>query len=72
MAKEAKTGEVATATGPDDFPIGINEFCIRLSGEDRRVEMIGAFHCAEQAAGRMKDTDAQYRARFVAFCSAPA
>lgn len=55
-----------------EFPLTVAEACARISADDRRVEMIGAFHSVERAAGRVKDTESAYRERFAAFCNAPA
>jgi hypothetical protein len=55
-----------------EFPLTLAEACARISANDRRVEMIGAFHSSEKAAGRLKDLESAYRTRFAAFCNAPA
>lgn len=65
----AKTENPAT---PDSFDLTIDEFCVRLSSEISAPELIGGFNYAEKAAGRGKDTDANYRARFAAFGNQPA
>jgi alpha-beta hydrolase superfamily lysophospholipase len=65
-------GVKATASPPAAFRLPLDEFCTRLSAEDKRVEMIGAFHHQESAAGRKADTHAAFLARFTAFCSQPA
>lgn len=75
MAKGDTTAVEAVVEQPTvgaDFPLGLGEFCARLSASDRRVELIGAFHFAEKRAGRVKDTEANYKARFSAFCRQPA
>ena len=69
---QTATPVAAPAAPVDDYPLTLAEFCQRLSAGDRRVEMIGAFHYTEKAAGREKDTHSAYAARFVAFCNAPA
>lgn len=78
MATEKKddtTGapSAAKTTGkqPDSFAVTVDEFCSRLSAADGRVEMIGAYHASEKAAGRSKDTESNYRQRFDAFCRRP-
>jgi hypothetical protein len=45
---------------------------MQLSATDKRVELIGAFHNAEQAAQHSLDTFDTFQERFEAFCSAPA
>lgn len=52
--------------------VSLEEFCTRLSTQDKRVEMIGAFAHVERVAKRYFDTDAAYSARYTAFCTAPA
>lgn len=68
--KTADTASVAAA--PDEFPLSLDEACARLSATDKRVEMIGAFHYSERAAGRLKDLESAYRDRYAAFVNAPA
>lgn len=68
---EAKADEAATEA-PAEFELTLAEACARISANDRRVEMIGAFHSTERAAGRVKDLESAYRTRFAAFCNAPA
>lgn len=57
---------------PTDFPMQLEEFCRRASEQSRGVELIGAFHAHEKAAGRGKDTEAGFAARFESFARAPA
>jgi hypothetical protein len=47
------------------------EFCARLSKTDKRVELIGAFHHSEVAAGRVKDLESEFQSRFTAFINKP-
>lgn len=54
------------------FPLTLDEFCTQLSQSDKRVELIGGFHHVERKNGRVRDTEAAYRARFDAFVKAPA
>lgn len=55
-----------------EFELSIDEFCTRLSAEDSRVELIGAFAATEKAAGRTQDTETAYRERFAQFVNQPA
>lgn len=64
--------EAAPAPVADAFPLTVDEFCSRLSVSDRRVELIGAFHATEKAAGRVKDLESAFRSRFEAFINSPA
>lgn len=63
---------VVPAAAASDFPLSLSEFCQRLSGADKRVELIGAFHHAEKSAGHGQDTEGNFRARFEAFANQPA
>jgi hypothetical protein len=75
MTKETKPEAAPVAPeveAPDEFELSLAEACQRISAGDRRVEMLGAFHASEKAAGRSKDLESAYRARFAAFCNAPA
>ncbi len=69
MAKET---DAPVATEQNEFPLTLDEFCSRLSINDRRVELIGAFHSTEKAAGRTKDLESKYSARYTAFINQPA
>jgi uncharacterized NAD(P)/FAD-binding protein YdhS len=51
--------------------VTLNEFCTRLSMTDRRVELIGGFHFTETQAGRLKDAESNYQARYTAFLTKP-
>lgn len=68
MSKSKPKAEAAPAV----FKLTIEEFCTRLSASDRRVELIGAFHATETKAGRRKDSEDNFRARFAAFLKTPA
>lgn len=78
MAKAPVTGETpeqqenqnTQETG--NAAITLDEFCLLLSGSDRRVEMIGAFNHDELQLGHVKDTESNYRSRFDAFAKRPA
>ena len=74
MAKSENESPVSAeqAPAPSDFPLSLSEFCQRLSGTDKRVELIGAFHHAEKSAGAGQDTEGNFRARFEAFAAQPA
>ncbi len=72
LEQEAPAAEKPADDQPTEFPLTVAEFCARLSSTDRRVEMIGAFHAFEKAAGRIKDVESAYRARYADFCNAPA
>ncbi len=56
---------------PEMSETTLSEFCIHLSQSDRRVELIGAFHASETAAGRVKDSSSAFSARFAEFVNKP-
>lgn len=58
--------------GEKEIPLSLDEFCTRLSQSDRRVELIGGFHSVEVRAGRTKDVESAFKARFDEFVNAPA
>lgn len=71
----APTGPVQAPDTPveqREFPVTLDEACTRLSAGHKRVELIAAFHHAEEDAGRLRDLESAYRARFDAFASQPA
>lgn len=72
MAKTEKAADAAEPEVSTAEELTLNEFCTRLSITDRRVELIGGFHRAETLAGKVKDTEDAFSARFVEFCNAPA
>ncbi len=51
--------------------ITLDEFCMRKSRTDKRVEMLGAFHHVEVVAAHTKDTETAYAARYSAFINKP-
>lgn len=59
-------------TQAEQFDLTLEEFCLRLSQTDKRVEMIAGFHHSERAAGHVKDSEANFRARFSTFTTAAA
>lgn len=69
MAKATHTP--ASEQVAESVPLTLQEFCIRLSADDRRVELIGAFEATERRAGRQKDTAEAYAARYKAFINKP-
>ena len=68
MAKATTAAEPAVAGGE----LTLTEFCRRLSESERRVALIGGFEFSEKAKGRLKDTEASYKARFAEFINQPA
>ena len=69
MAKSAPAAVPVDKAGGE--PLTLTEFCIRLSERDRRVALIGGFEFEEKNAGRSRDTEANYLARFEAFINKP-
>ena len=62
-----------TTTEAADAPVAISldEFCIRLSRTEPRVELISGFHHTEELAGRVRDIAASYQDRFNKFMKKP-
>lgn len=70
MAKNENVAQAAPA--PKSEPLSLNEFCIRLSTTDKRVELIGGFEHSERVAGRVADTAENYAERYTKFLNQPA
>lgn len=71
MAKQVPADEPVVQSEQADA-VTLEEFCLRLSNTDRRIEMIGAFHSEERRAGRIKDAEGAYSVRYQAFVNKPA
>ena len=67
MAKD----NTATAVQEPVENISLDEFCTRISGTDKRVELIGAFFKMETAAGRTTAVESEFTARLAAFATKP-
>ena len=57
---------------PQEIPLSIDEFCERFSKIDRRTVLLSGFHFEMRRAGRLMDTESNYKAAFSAFVVAPA
>lgn len=68
----APKAEAVAAIVPDVQELTLHEFCQRLSGNDKRVELISAFHYAETSAGTIKDVETAFASRFADFINKPA
>ena len=55
----------------DAFNLPLEEFCTRLSKNDRRVEMIGAFYAHEKLAGRLHGSESNFAMQYQAFVNKP-
>lgn len=66
-----QTAESGQQQAPDQFQLGLDEFCARLSNSDTRVELIAGFHADEASKGRMKGFESDYRSRFEVFAKRP-
>jgi hypothetical protein len=72
-AVEPSAQPAPVADAPKPGPrVGLHEFCIRLSGKDKRVEMISAFESVERRAGRLQDAEVAYADRYTKFIKQPA
>lgn len=63
--------KTSKAKDQKDFPLSLDEFCTRLSQNDKRVELIGGFHASEKAAQNLNDTEANYMKRLDEFAKKP-
>jgi hypothetical protein len=74
MSNEAVAAPVVALKdiSPVEFDITIDEFCLRRSHSDKRVELLGAFHHMERNYGHIKDTETAYLARYADFANQPA
>lgn len=72
-ASDAQDPAVVAAAAADaaSTAVTLDEYCMRLSQTDRRVELIGAFHSLEKRHRHMKDTEAAFSARFTDFVNKP-
>lgn len=68
---DATDGGQAPAVDPAAGQVTLDEFCVRLSQNDKRVELIGGFYFVEKQASRFKDAESNYQARFTAFVNKP-
>lgn len=62
----------APAAEPAAFDLTIEEWCRSESQTDRRVELLAAFFADERANGVVKDTAANFKARYADFATRPA
>lgn len=73
MAKNTPTEEpAAEQPASPAVQLTLNEFCMRLSEKEKRVELIGAFNFDESKAKRLKDTFEEYSKRYQDFIKKPA
>jgi hypothetical protein len=71
MGKSNETAQAPAAQAPAPEQVTLEEFCMRLSNVDKRVELIGGFEHSEKAAGHTKDAESEFQARFTAFVNKP-
>jgi len=71
VAVAAPEGVAQASAAPKEFKTTLNDFCVRLSARDKRVELIHAFRFDERAAGRNHDFPSAYQARFAVFGNRP-
>lgn len=65
------SAQAASVAAPAVEQVTLEEFCVRLSQSDQRVELIGGFHFVEKQARRFKDAESNYAARFQLFVKQP-
>lgn len=68
---ETKQPQVVTEEVASE-EVTLDEYCIRKSRTDKRVELIGAFHFDEKRQRHVKSTEAAFESRFEAFVNKPA
>lgn len=74
-----ETGATALVDAPTPTPapdgaeleMTLEEFCLRMSDRkvNGRIELIHGFAYTERTAGRIKDSESQFQARFKAFAT---
>lgn len=73
MAKPETLEDLKPADAPPEtFDLTVDEFCTRTSSTDRRVELLAGFRADEVRNGRIKDSEANFASRFLAFAARPA
>lgn len=69
---EENQNDAPVVAAADPVQVTLDEFGVGLSQRDNRHEMVNAFIYMERRAGKHKDTEAAYQARYVAFLDQPA
>lgn len=72
MDEAKKPAQAATQEQPTSFDMTLVEFCTRLSKGKAGPELIGGFHAAQIAAGKVKASEAEFAAAFEQFRTQPA
>lgn len=72
MANKKPTDVVPEQQASTDFPITLQEFCTRISVNDKRVELIGAFYTTMLAAGNISATQTEFADKLEQFAKQPA
>lgn len=72
MNEESPMTAKADPVEPQSFDLTVEEFCTRKSRGDTRVELLAAFCASEIRAGKIKDSEKAYEARYAAFADKPA
>lgn len=72
MATKTNTPDAPVQQDDSNFPITLQEFCTRISVNDKRVELIGAFYTTQIAAGVTSATQADFAAKLEDFANQPA
>ena len=71
MSSKETPAETAPAKAEEPVELTVQEFCLRLSVTDRRVELIAAFAHAQRGAGVIKRTEAEFARAFSDFANQP-
>ncbi len=70
MADQESAPAPAQAQPAND--ITLQEFCMRASQTDKRVELLAGFEHSQRVAGVVKAPEVVFAARYVAFANQPA
>ena len=63
--------DTTTAAPDTGEPLTLDEFCMRLSKTDSRVELIGGFFADAKKRGQVKDVDTSFLRAFDAYAARP-
>lgn len=72
MSETKAEAATAVPSVPDAFPLGLDEFCVRLSSRVRRPELIGGFYAHAKSTGMLSAQEPEFMAAFEAYRRLPA
>lgn len=71
MPKQTPLSAPVEASVADVDELTLEEFCLRRSRVDRRVELLGAFHAEQLRSQQFKATEDAFAARLDTFANLP-